>query len=69
MVTSLVQRKTDPNGLGRGPGLYYHRGKGYYSKYSSVRDSKIKARGFKIHNVGMPATSKIRHTSDGRFRR
>ena len=26
MVTRLIKRKKDPNGLGRGPGLYYLRG-------------------------------------------
>lgn len=30
--------KKDPNGKGRGPGEYYHRGGGKYAKYSEERD-------------------------------
>ena len=33
--------KSDPNNRGRGKGSYYHRGRGYYSKYSGRRDKKI----------------------------
>ncbi len=31
--------KQDPDGKGRGGGLYYHRGKGKHSKYSRKRDA------------------------------
>jgi len=69
MVGSLVRLKTDPNKLGRGAGVYYHRGKGYYSKYDPKRDMKIKAKGFNIHKIGLPSMSKILHTSDGKLPR
>lgn len=69
MVTSLRYFKKDPNKKGRGTGVYYHRGHGYYSKYSTVRDSKIKARGYKTHKIGLPKGSGIKHTSDGRLPR
>ena len=39
MVGRLKRLKRDPNKRGRGSGLYYHRGRGYYSKYSRKRDS------------------------------
>jgi len=68
MPTRLYQKTRDPNGKGRGPGLYYHRGNGIYSKYSEERDAMIQAKGFNIHNIGLPRRSKIRHTGDGRFR-
>ncbi len=68
--------KSDPNKLGRGRGVYYRRGPkykgksyvkdgGYYSIYSIARDKAIKAKGWKKHRVGLPATSSIKHTSDG----
>lgn len=38
MVGPLQKRKRDPNGKGRGSGLYYHRGNGVFSKYSEKRD-------------------------------
>jgi len=38
MVGPLKRYSRDPQGKGRGPGLYYHRGKGVYSKYSPWRD-------------------------------
>ncbi len=38
MVGPLKKLKRDPNGKGRGSGLYYHRGNGVFSKYSRKRD-------------------------------
>ena len=69
MPASLRNFKRDPNGLGRGPGVYYHRGKGIYSKYSSERDRMIKAKGYDTHKIGLPIKSKILHTGDGRLAR
>jgi len=69
MVTSLKYFRRDPNKKGRGEGVYYHRGKGYYSKYSIERDKKIRARGWKQSLVGIPKMSAIKHTSDGRLPR
>ena len=68
--------RSDPNGLGRGRGVYYRRGTrykgksyakdgGYYSKYSIERDKAIKAKGWRKDRVGLPATSSIKHTTDG----
>lgn len=46
MVTKLTQFKTDPNGLGRGAGLYYLRG-GVSSPYKISRDGKrVKPKGY-----------------------
>lgn len=71
MPSPLKFLRRDPDGKGRGPGYYYYRGHPKYthSKYSETRDSKIKARGYSISKVGRPKSSKIKHTSDGRFRR
>jgi len=69
MPGSLRYFKRDPNGQGRGPGVYYHRGKGVYSKYSIARDKKIKAKGYKVSPVGIPKKSKIKHAGDGRLKR
>lgn len=44
MPGPLKRFKRDPNGKGRGGGLYYHRGHGYWSKYSWGRDAKKKNR-------------------------
>jgi len=52
MPGPIYVMRIDPNKLGRGPGNYYHRGHGYYSKYSVERDKKIKARNYKIDPVG-----------------
>jgi hypothetical protein len=38
MVGPIKRLKNDPNRRGRGAGLYYHRGNGYYSKYSGMSD-------------------------------
>ena len=69
MPSSLKFFRSDPNGKGRGRGIYYHRGHGVYSKYSVERDRKIKAKGYRIDKVGLPAKAKTRHTGDGRLRR
>lgn len=69
MPSSLKRHLRDPNKLGRGTGLYYHRGKGYHSKYSKDRDAKIQAKGFKIHPIGLPGKAKLLHTGDGHLTR
>lgn len=71
MPSSLKHYSRDPEGKGRGPGMYYYRGhpKYKYSKYSETRDSKIKAKGSGVSSVGLPKKSKIKHTSDGRLTR
>lgn len=66
MVTSLRYYKRDPNGKRRGEGVYYHRGKGVYSKYSVERDRKILAKGWKVNRVGLPKKSKTLQAGDGR---
>lgn len=50
MVGALQYLKKDPNGLDRGAGGYYHRGKGYYSKYSRSLDKKRTAKLVNIKN-------------------
>ena len=69
MVSPLRFFRSDPNKLGRGKGIYYLRGKGYYSKYSIARDKKIKAKGWRKNIVGTPRKSTILHTGDGRLSR
>jgi len=59
----------DPNDLGRGRGLYYLRGHGYFSKYNPFRDAKIKAKGWRIHKIGLPRSTSIPHAGDGRLPR
>lgn len=70
MVTKLKQYQRDPNGLGRGPGLYYLRGGKttgsftlpsgkkingpYYSKYSQKRDRARKSQDWETDVVGIP---------------
>ena len=44
MVGPLKKLKRDPNGKGRGSGLYYHRGNGVFSKYSRARDRARKSK-------------------------
>jgi hypothetical protein len=75
MPSPITYLKKDPNynrgpekyrvKINRGPGEYYHRGKGWYSKYDPKRDAKIKAKGYKISNTGLPKNSPIRHAGDG----
>ena len=65
MPSRLVKWNTDPQKKGRGAGVYYHRGKGVYSKYSPDRDAMIEASGFKIDKIGIPSRSKGRHLGDG----
>ena len=70
--------KQDPNGLGRGRGVYYRRSrtykgkdygdKGYFSKYDpspTGRDAKIKAKGWRTDKVGKPKAAKTKHAGDG----
>jgi len=52
MVGIAKKMKRDPNGLGRGTGMYYHRGNGYYSKTTKPLDRKISAK-TKIKNVNL----------------
>ena len=40
MVGPLKYYRRDPNGKGRGPGYYYHRGHGYYSKFSRLANQR-----------------------------
>jgi len=65
MVTRLQFFSYDPNGLGRGRGVYYHRGHGVYSKYSIQRDKKIKAKHYEESRIGLPKSSNILHAGDG----
>ena len=69
MPASLRFFRKDPNKRGRGAGVYYHRGKGVYSKYNIERDRKIKARGYRKDKVGQPRKSRILHTGDGKLSR
>ena len=71
MPSPLKYYRTDPERKGRGPGMYYYRGhpKYKFSKYSEARDSKIQAKGSKVHTVGLPKKSRYKHTSDGRLSR
>jgi hypothetical protein len=58
MVGPIRYHKSDPNassGFRRGPGWYYHRGRGYYSRKDDMLD---KRRGGKV------GTGIYRHTSD-----
>ena len=69
MPSPLRFFKQDPNGKGRGRGIYYIRAHGYYSKYDhkkNSRDSKIKAKGWEKHKVGLPKASSFLHTGDGK---
>ena len=65
MVTPIKHFKNDPNGLGRGDGVYYHRGKGYYSKYSRKRDAARKSTGHQINVIGLPTATRFPQISDG----
>lgn len=40
MVGPLKRYKRDPDGKGRGGGLYYHRGNDEHSKYNPSRDAR-----------------------------
>jgi hypothetical protein len=51
--------------MGRGAGIYYHRGHGIYSKYSAERDILIKAQGYDVHKIGIPNNNAYLHTTDG----
>lgn len=69
MPSPLRFFRVDPNKKGRGRGVYYLRGKGVYSKYNIERDRFIKAKNYKIHKIGLPRASTIKHTGDGRLPR
>jgi len=73
--------RKDPNGLGRGKGIYYKRGHfkpkapfkefegSYFSKYDFNRDFKIRAKGWRIDKIGVNMDgdmSSIAHAGDGR---
>lgn len=40
MVSSLQYKRRDPEGKRRGEGMYYHRGKGVWSKYDLDLDAR-----------------------------
>jgi len=69
MPAGLKFFSRDPNDKGRGKGVYYHRGNGIYSKYDHKRDEKIKAKGWKVHKIGLPKGTRIPHAGDGRLPR
>jgi len=63
MVSSLKRRKRDPMYplKNRGPGYYYHRGHGYWSKYSVLRDKMKISMGNDPKHIG---SGKWKHTHD-----
>ena len=65
MVTPIKYFKKDPNNLNRGVGAYYHRGHGYYSKYSLQRDKNRLSTGWKVDVVGLPKATKWPQIGDG----
>ena len=65
MPTPIKFFKDDPNKKGRGPGIYYHRGHGYYSQYSIARDKARKSEGWEEDKVGLPRDTRYPHISDG----
>lgn len=69
MPSRLILKKKDPMfpKQNRGPGYYYHRGNGIWSKYSAKRDAKIKARGYPVHKIGLPKGTAGRHLIDGKI--
>jgi hypothetical protein len=70
MVGPLKRFARDPEGKGRGAGLYYHRGKGKWSKYSPQRDRRYKAplrrkrKKSKDWRTGAVGSGPYRHTHD-----
>jgi len=44
MPGPLKHYRRDPQGKGRGSGLYWHRGRGKFSKYTMVVDRKVQAK-------------------------
>ena len=63
MVSSLKYRKRDPMYpfKNRGPGFYYYRGRGHWSKWSPSRDKLRISRGNDPRHIG---SGKWRHTHD-----
>jgi len=69
MVTPIKYFSKDPNGYGRGPGVYYHRGHGIFSKYSRERDRLKKSKGWQVDPVGLPRKTRFPHITDGNIGR
>jgi len=73
MPGPLKRYKRDPNGKGRGGGLYYHRGNGVYSKYSMGKDRKKKSGAKygkrKMFKRGKVGSGPLKHTHDTRKKR
>lgn len=67
MVTPLQRFNKDPNNMGRGAGIYYHRGHGIYSLYNAERDILIKAKGYDVHKIGLPNFNSYLQTGDGKI--
>lgn len=67
MVSVIKYFARDPNGKGRGAGVYYLRGHGYYSKYSRQRDAEKLSKNWKIDKVGLPKKTRIPQVGDGRL--
>lgn len=63
MVGSLIWRKVDPNKMGRGKGYYYHRGNGYYSKYSERIDALRKKGPMHFRKKSDPKKKTQKHRS------
>ena len=57
MPGPIKRYRKDPQGKGRGPGLYYHRGRGIYSKYSGKADKKVGSKRY-------AGKGDYRHTND-----
>lgn len=67
MPTPIKYFNKDPNGLGRGAGVYYHRGHGYYSQYSRARDAHRLSTGWKVDVIGVPKATRFPHIGDGKI--
>jgi hypothetical protein len=67
MVSPIKYFSKDPNGWGRGEGVYYLRGHKVYSKYSRERDKRKKSKGWQVNPIGLPKNTKIPHVSDGKL--
>lgn len=69
MVTQQRYYNYDPNKQGRGAGMYYLRGHGYFSKFLESRDRKRKASGWQTSIIGQPKdSSHYYHVTDGNIR-
>lgn len=65
MPTPIKYFSKDPNNLGRGAGVYYHRGHNYFSKYSRTRDAHRLSKGWRTDPVGVPRATRFPHIGDG----